>query len=668
MIVLEARNNLETHFQVVERNPPSPQREQQQQQQMRQRQQQQQQEQQSQNHQRSPISEQTTVPLSMVIDTPTHTFTLPDLTVYSEDFRGFLEKDLIEVSSLISLEQSGRLNWWAETGTCQRLWPLATTGDGNCLLHAASLGMWGFHDRLLTLRKALYTFLSGSPHAKAIYRRWRWQCHRQNLQFGLTLSEKEWDDEWRSVLRLASSEPRHSSSSSSSDSSMSMSTSTSTSTAKTRRWSRLSMALSGGGGALEASSGESQSSAGESDVVYESLEEIHVLALAHILRRPVIVVSDTVLRDMNGDALAPIPFGGVYLPMESRAAECHRSPLLLTYNSGHFSALVTMQQQQQHHHQQQQQQPQQQQPMMTTVDADGQQVNCWLPAVIPVTDSNHDLLPLQFARDPGEDYDWNLDAVDAGSDSVYQEQQQLEHGFVAQEPLDRNIHINLLGRYLDLVKVELPDWVVEEELYQQQQQQQQQHHKTGRQMNSVAKQFGSIGKKLRKNLGKLGKAKSSVRQSTQLQPRLVSGSQNFILAAFIHASDSPQKTSTYTNAMVENYLEEARRRFHLDKELKARQREEARELDEKRKREIYLNGGYIDCLTPGCGGKGTAELNYLCDFCHQEEQNRKVSFCLTCSASSGQCLLRVVIAVLLVGKTVQNRVLEARYDLGPAIT
>jgi hypothetical protein len=27
---------------------------------------------------------------------------------------------------------TGRLNWWADTGTCQRLWPLATTG--NCSL------------------------------------------------------------------------------------------------------------------------------------------------------------------------------------------------------------------------------------------------------------------------------------------------------------------------------------------------------------------------------------------------------------------------------------------------------------------------------------------------------------------------------------------------------
>ena len=36
----------------------------------------------------------------------------------------------------------GRLNWWADMGICQRLLPLATTGDGNCLLHAASLGRW----------------------------------------------------------------------------------------------------------------------------------------------------------------------------------------------------------------------------------------------------------------------------------------------------------------------------------------------------------------------------------------------------------------------------------------------------------------------------------------------------------------------------------------------
>ena len=45
---------------------------------------------------------------------------------------------------------------------------------------------------------------------------------------------------------------------------------------------------------------------------------------------------------MNGDALAPISFGGIYLPLECPAEECHRSPLLLAFDGGHFSALVSM--------------------------------------------------------------------------------------------------------------------------------------------------------------------------------------------------------------------------------------------------------------------------------------------------------------------------------------
>ena len=45
-----------------------------------------------------------------------------------------------------------------------------------------------------------------------------------------------------------------------------------------------------------ASTGSSSSSSGASSMMYESLEEIHVLALAHVLRRPIIVVADTILR------------------------------------------------------------------------------------------------------------------------------------------------------------------------------------------------------------------------------------------------------------------------------------------------------------------------------------------------------------------------------------
>lgn len=38
---------------------------------------------------------------------PIYTFQLPDLSVYSEDFRSFIERDLIEQSTMMALEQAG---------------------------------------------------------------------------------------------------------------------------------------------------------------------------------------------------------------------------------------------------------------------------------------------------------------------------------------------------------------------------------------------------------------------------------------------------------------------------------------------------------------------------------------------------------------------------------
>lgn len=47
-------------------------------------------------------------------------------------------------------------------------------------------------------------------------------------------------------------------------------------------------------------------------VYYEFLEEFHVYVLAQILKRPIIVFADSVLRDVDGFPLSPIPFGGVF--------------------------------------------------------------------------------------------------------------------------------------------------------------------------------------------------------------------------------------------------------------------------------------------------------------------------------------------------------------------
>ncbi|NXX78093.1 OTU7B protein, partial [Urocolius indicus] len=281
-----------------------------------------------------------------LLEMPICTFQLPDLTVYTEDFRSFIERDLIEQSMLVALEQAGRLNWWANVDpSCQRLLPLATTGDGNCLLHAASLGMWGFHDRDLVLRKSLYTLMDKGQEREALKRRWRWQQTQQNKESGLVYTEEEWQKEWNELIKLASSEPR------------------------------VHYGTNGPGcGGVESSE----------EPVYESLEEFHVFVLAHVLKRPIVVVADTMLRDSGGEAFAPIPFGGIYLPLEVPANKCHRSPLVLAYDQAHFSALVSTEQKE------------------PTKDQ----------AVIPLTDSEHKLLPVHFAVDPGKEWQWGKDDGD----------------------------------------------------------------------------------------------------------------------------------------------------------------------------------------------------------------------------------------------------------------
>lgn len=99
--------------------------------------------------------------------------------------------------------------------------------------------------------------------------RWRWQQSMQNLQAGLVYCETEWEREWESILKLASTEPR----------------------SGTLR--KMSSTSKTGGAALSPSS--------NSSVTYESLEEFHVFVLAHVLHRPIIVVADTMLKDATGE-------------------------------------------------------------------------------------------------------------------------------------------------------------------------------------------------------------------------------------------------------------------------------------------------------------------------------------------------------------------------------
>ncbi|RWS07153.1 OTU domain-containing protein 7B-like protein, partial [Dinothrombium tinctorium] len=591
---------------------------------------------------------------SNIIETPDYTFTLPDLSIHSDDFKEFLEKDLIEKSTLISLETAGRLNWWSDLGASQKLWPLATTGDGNCLLHAASLGMWGFHDRLLTLRKALHAILTDSSYTTLFYRRWRWQSSLQNKEAGLILCEEEWQKEWASLLKMASTEPRVRANVSNSS---------------------KSNELNGG----------KKSSLPEDDIqphVYESLEELHILALAHVLKRPIIVIADTMLKDVTGEPFAPIPFGGIYLPIECPANECHRSPLCLTYDAAHFSALVAMDKE-------------------TYADKTPHP-----PAAIPLTDPEGKLLPLQFAVDPGQNVRWGEDEFDEQT--------------IAKHTLSDKDKLSLLKMYLDVKHINKPIKVsaIEEELEKKKQNTRyleksqtlpsnfefddsgsssdagtsvsntsstgiativnkgfvaQSKSKAAKQLHMITKHFGSLGrsmsKRIKKNLGHLTRRGASFRSSKSShsspknEPKLHSSAKNRENGLVVEKEDScedllnseqilvavlhTEKRHEYHEEMIRNYLNTARIRFlnhkkeqqknELSKEKKASSKSNSSSNSSSSSSSSHSNSNSeissptvnfaTQCVNSGCNSFGTSATNYLCASCFTN-QKKELSKCV----------------------------------------
>ncbi|XP_076333690.1 OTU domain-containing protein 7B-like isoform X2 [Tachypleus tridentatus] len=522
------------------------------------------------------------------LEIPVCTFTLPDLSVHPEDFRRFLEKDLIETSTLVSLEQSGRLNWWAKQGTLQHLWPLATTGDGNCLLHAASLGMWGFHDRLLTLRKALHALLTHSQFTQAFYRRWRWQTALQNKESGLVYCEQEWKKEWQTLLKMASPEPRPSNKETSLES------------------ERI----------LDVVPEEEVLSH-----VYESLEEIHIFALAHVLRRAVIVISDTMLKDAKGEPFAPISFGGIYLPLELLAADCNKSPLCLAYDAAHFSALVAME---------------------TETRAEKK---LRIPAVIPLSDSQYSLLPIQFAVDPGTEVKWGSDENDPWVTSKF--------------TLTEKDKVTLLSMYLDIMDIPLSLIQVQsqqegkltesinvingfcednqeppygssesdETLPDSSSNSSQPKIKAAKHLQTVAKQLGrNMSKKFKKNFGGISRksgsfkgssvagdtATSLVKTTSQtISTDLSLERNNFLLAAVLHTD----MQHVYQEEMIRNYLNSARAWFLQEKEHKSADLPDTELPD--------ADTASFLCVNSGCSMYGTAETCYLCSVCYVKQKRHE---------------------------------------------
>lgn len=169
---------------------------------------------------------------------------------------------------------------------------------------------------------------------ETLWRRWRFQQTRINKEAGLVFNDTEWAKEWDEIVGLASAEPRNNKNSA-------------------RRRSMV----------MEKQSSLSCAETIDGNATYDSLEEIHVQALSYVLRRPIIVIADVVLRDVSGLPLAPINFGGtvnlsiwnfhtfvlkfyvfflpgIFLPLDIPQEDCHKIPLLLAYGNKKISLTI----------------------------------------------------------------------------------------------------------------------------------------------------------------------------------------------------------------------------------------------------------------------------------------------------------------------------------------
>ncbi|XP_075453945.1 tumor necrosis factor alpha-induced protein 3 [Ascaphus truei] len=218
-----------------------------------------------------------------------HTLEMFRIFHFCLQFREILQKALIDRAMQVALECPKKLNWCREV---RKLVPLKTNGDGNCLLHATSMYMWGVQDTDLVLRKTLFGALRETDTRNFMF---RWQLESvksvEFIETGLRFNTRNWDDEWEHLVKMASTETL----------------------------------------------------VGQSGLQYNCLEEIHIFVLANILRRPVIILADKVVRSLqSGSSFSPLSVGGIYLPLHWPAQECYKYPIVLGYDSQHFAPLVTL--------------------------------------------------------------------------------------------------------------------------------------------------------------------------------------------------------------------------------------------------------------------------------------------------------------------------------------
>ncbi|CAH8547781.1 unnamed protein product [Heterobilharzia americana] len=208
------------------------------------------------------------------------TFALPhSITKFPAPVKQLLLSELCDMQAQSELEDDAKaINWWFIPGQKQsnRLFALWNRTSGDCLLDSVLQACWGVFDRENCLRHALAESLQNCE--ANFYPRWR-DYEALQAACHYILDEDQCQRDWENVL-AAACQPR------------------------------------------------------------EALEQIHIFALSHVLRRPIIVYGVKYIKNYRGEPIGIANFQGIYLPLLWEKSFCSRNPIVLGFTRGHFTALV----------------------------------------------------------------------------------------------------------------------------------------------------------------------------------------------------------------------------------------------------------------------------------------------------------------------------------------
>ena len=105
------------------------------------------------------------------------------------------QKYLVDRSMIRTLEEADIINWNVKL---KKLFPIRTSGNGNCLLHAVLIALIGIHDIDLYLRDRLVQFMDENKELLKNY--WRDERIKSDKKYGINSEDAELDRVRENIL------------------------------------------------------------------------------------------------------------------------------------------------------------------------------------------------------------------------------------------------------------------------------------------------------------------------------------------------------------------------------------------------------------------------------------------------------------------------------------